>query len=507
MFSPKSICTISNTWGFLASLFVCIAFCMLSLEAAPPSPLSVKEAEFRARWVGQQADRQELPHYFQPGGGLDDSAKAAPSEEEPKQNWMNNVDHVARDLSNRLKFGPLDFSMGLNSGWQFSSQNSLGSTTDSTSSTSLFSSPSASARYEREVGVWALSSRLASGYTYFYNPDYTSAGQGSQRNPISASGGVDLNYNTSRLTLSLGTTASSGNGYDIISGVNNLQTSIASSLSARYVFSEQVSAGGALSVSYSNNADAQAPAGETPQEDSTTLNTSASIFGDYLVTPKTNLRLVLSSGQEVQKFYFGTNQGRRHYSGMFSVTYQIAPKFSVDAGAGIGHVTDEDLANAPYTGFKPNYNLGISYAPTEKTYLKTSFGLQGTDVRPNFSFVAGWNAREKTRFSMSAYQNQSFSTKSPNQYNINRGVLVTVAQRLIKGIDASLSGGYEQSMNVGLSSSAAVDGPSDYFLTNFGVSWRLREWASWQNSFMLTTGQGTNDNIRSSFSTSLNLTF
>ena len=77
---------------------------MLSLEAAPPSPLSVKEAEFRARWVGQQADRQELPHYFQPGGGLDDSAKAAPSEEEPKQNWMNNVDHVARDLSNRLKF-------------------------------------------------------------------------------------------------------------------------------------------------------------------------------------------------------------------------------------------------------------------------------------------------------------------------------------------------------------------------------------------------------------------
>jgi hypothetical protein len=154
--------------------------------------------------------------------------------------------------------------------------------------------------------------------------------------------------------------------------------------------------------------------------------------------------------------------------------------------------------------------LAINYTPTEKTYFKAKFGMQGADVKPNFSLVAGWDAREKTRLSLSVYQNQGFSSLSPDQYNITRGILATVAQRLIKGISLSLSAGYEQSEYVSLTSEKLdnpVEGPASYWLTNASVYWRLREWLSWQNTFQLSSGQGTSDQMQTTFNTSLNLTF
>jgi hypothetical protein len=196
---------------------------------------------------------------------------------------------------------------------------------------------------------------------------------------------------------------------------------------------------------------------------------------------------------------------------MLTLTYQIAPKFSIDAGGGVGYVVDENIPDGKYAGLRPIYTGAINYTPTEKTYFKASISMLGADIMPNFSLVAGWNAREKTRLSMSLYQNQGFSSLSPDQYNVTRGILGTVSQRLIKGIDLSLSAGYEQSIYEGLDGAenapAAVEGPADYWLANASLYWRFREWLAWQNTFMLSTGQGDSNELQTRFSSSLNLNF
>jgi hypothetical protein len=310
--------------------------------------------------------------------------------------------------------------------------------------------------------------------------------------------------------VELNAAASSGSGYDIVSGSNNWQTSASASLSIRYILTEQASIGAAGSVAYTNNSYAQAAVGEIVQPASNNLNTSVSAFADYLVTPKTNARLLVSAGQDLQSFDDGISEGRRYLDGMLQLTYQLAPKFSIDAGGGMGYVADQNIPDPEFVGWRPVYTAGINYTPTEKTYLKANFGMQGADIRPNFSLIAGWNAREKTRLSLSIYQNQGFSSLSPDQYNITRGIIGTISQSLFTGIDLSLSGGYEQSEYASLTSeplSSTADGPPDYFLTQATLYWRIREWLAWQNSFMLSTGQGNQDQLQTRFTSSLNFNF
>jgi hypothetical protein len=322
--------------------------------------------------------------------------------------------------------------------------------------------------------------------------------------------GIDIGYNTSRLAVNLNASASSGTGYDPVAGANNWQSTISAGLSVRYIISEEFSVGGAVSGTYSNTADAQVAPGETPQPESNSLSASASLFADYLVTPKTNIRFILSAGQDLQDFSGGVTEGRRFFDTMLMVTYQLAPKLSVDAGGGVGYVLDQNIPDPEYVGVRPVYTAGINYTPTEKTYFKAKFGMQGADIRPNFSLLAGWDMREKTRLSLSVYQNQGFSSLSPDQYNITRGLLGTVAQQLFKGINVSLSAGYEQSEYVSLTSEKLanpVEGPASYWLANASLYWRIREWLAWQNTFQVSTGQANNEELQTRFDTSFNFNF
>jgi hypothetical protein len=502
-----------NPWGGVFVLFVfCFCFFIAFSALAQQSVLTLREAEFRNRWSGPQEDRAATPQYFEPGGGLDEAP--VPSQtadaEVAESGFEESLDKMAQNIQRGLRFGPLDFQVGLSNGWEFSSQNSFGGGTDFNTSNSFFSAPTLGVLYEREIGVWNLSARYGTGYRYYYNPEYTAAGTDNQRNPLSMSGGIDIGYNTSRLSVNLNASASSGTGYDPVAGANNWQTTTSGGLSIRYIISEELSTGGAISGTYSNTADAQVAPGETAQPNSNSLNVGASIFTDYMVTPKTNLRFVLSAGEDLQDFEGGVSEGRRFFDAMIVLTYQIAPKLSVDAGGGAGYVLDQNIPDPEYTGLRPVYNAGINYTPTEKTYFKAKFGMQGADVRPNFSLVAGWDVREKTRLSLSVYQNQGFSSLSPDQYNITRGILGTVAQRFFKGISVSLSAGYEQSEYVSLTSEKLndpVEGPASYWLANASLYWRLREWLGWQNTFQLSSGQGTSDQMQTTFNTSLNLTF
>ena len=498
--------------GVIFCVGVGIGLLFSSWASAQQTVLTLREAEFRNRWAGPQEDRIATPQYFEPGGGLEDgpTEPAADSTEEPKLSFQESIDAAAENFQRRLRFGPLDFQLGLANGWEYSSQNSFGGSTGFNNSNSFFSAPTAGITYEREVGVWNVSARYGAGYRYYYNPDYTAAGVGDQRNPLSMTGGLDIGYNTSRIAMNLTGSASSGTGYDPVAGANNWQTTASAGLSVRYIISEELSTGGALSGSYSNTSDAQVAPGEVAQPNSNSLNAGASFFTDYMVTPKTNVRFLLSAGEDLQDFEGGVSEGRRYLDAMVVLTYQIAPKFSVDAGGGVGYVLDQNIPDPEYTGLRPVYNAGINYTPTEKTYFKAKFGMQGADVKPNFSLVGGWDVREKTRLSLSVYQNQGFSSLSPDQYNVVRGILGTVAQRLFKGINVSFSAGYEQSEYVSLTSenlANPVEGPSSYWLANASLYWRLREWLGWQNTLQFSTGQGNSDQLETTFNTSLNLTF
>lgn len=499
---------------FSAGILALTTLFTLTAGATAQTVLTVREAEFRNRWTGEQEDRLVTPQYFAPGGGLDEETPGELVGEEESgamQNWADSMDRMAENVKRGLRFGPLDFQLGLSTGWEYSSQNSYGDGTDFNDNNSFFAAPTLGITYDREIGVWSVNARFGAGYRYYFNQDYTAAGTGVQRNPLALTAGIDIGYNTSRLSVTLSGSASSGSGYDIVTGSNNWQTSAAGSLAVRYIITEEFSTGGAVSVGYTNTSDAQADIGEPTQTDTYSLNLGASLFADYLVTPKTNVRLVASVGQDSQAFAGLSSEGRRYFDLMGVLTYQIAPKFSIDGGVGIGYVADENIPDGKYAGFRPIYTGGINYTPTEKTYFKAKISMQGADIQPNFSLVAGWNAREKTRLSLSVYQNQGFSSLSPDQFNITRGILGTVSQRLFKGIDLSLSGGYEQSLYEGLSSDQnledAVTGPADYWLANASLYWRIREWLSWNNSVMLSTGQGNNQQSQTTITSSLNLSF
>jgi hypothetical protein len=52
-----------------------------------------------------------------------------------------------------------------------------------------------------------------------------------------------------------------------------------------------------------------------------------------------------------------------------------------------------------------------------------------------------------------------------------------------------------------------VEGPGDYWLANASLYWRIREWLSWNNSVMLSTGQGDNQQSQTTITSSLNVNF
>jgi hypothetical protein len=503
---------LTDTSKYFAAVFACMSVFTVSAQATAQTVLTVRDAEYRSRWAGKQEDRPVTPQYFAPGGGLgEDTQDQATAQEQTGPSFVQNMDRMAENVKRGLRFGPLDFQLGLSTGWEYSSQNFLGFSNDSANSNSFFAAPTIGITYEREIGVWTVNARLGTGYRYYFNLDYTAAGTGVQRNPFALTGSIDIGYNTSRLSVNLGGSASSGPGYDITSGSNSWQTSGSSSLSLRYIITEELSTGAAASATYTKTGGVQAAEGEPAQQESYSTNLGASVFADYLLSPKTNLRFSLSAGQDAQAFVGASNQGRLYMDAMLTLTYQIAPKFSIDAGGGVGYVVDKNILDGKFAGVRPVYTGAINYTPTEKTYFKASISMQGADIKPNFSLVAGWNARAKTRLSLSVYQNQGFSSLSPDQYNITRGVLGTVSQELIKGISLSLSGGYEQSIYVGLSSAnsapAAVQGPAEYWLANTSLYWRLREWLAWQNTFMVSTGQGDSNQLQTRVSSSLNLSF
>ena len=122
----------------ITSLLLVVLFIVTS-EGVAQTVLTVREAEFRNRWAGPQEDRAVPAQYFENNGGLEeDGAQQVgepSSEDQEPQGLSESMDSMAENIRRRLRFGPLDFQLGLSTGWEYSSQNSVGGTTDFNNST------------------------------------------------------------------------------------------------------------------------------------------------------------------------------------------------------------------------------------------------------------------------------------------------------------------------------------------------------------------------------------
>ena len=128
-----------------------------------------------------------------------------------------------------------------------------------------------------------------------------------------------------------------------------------------------------------------------------------------------------------------------------------------------------------------------------------SAGEQGSDVVPEFNLMLNWNPREKTRFSLGFSQTESYSSTLASQYQVSTGVMGTYSQKLFTSVDLTMNAGYSQQHFINLStpqnsqfsSQSSGQLPSNIYLGQIMVNWKIRDWVTLANTLSYNTGQST----------------
>ena len=151
---------------------------------------------------------------------------------------------------------------------------------------------------------------------------------------------------------------------------------------------------------------------------------------------------------------------------------------------------DENIVDvdSQYTGLRPVYLLGLQFDPSEKTSLRAYTSFQGADVVPSYGLSLSWRPRLNTSISLSAYQNQNFSITSLDQFQVNRGFVLSLQQILFSKLTVGLSGGWQQTESISLSSDIESADPTEYAFATASLSWSFNSWASWVATVRASTG-------------------
>jgi hypothetical protein len=118
--------------------------------------------------------------------------------------------------------------------------------------------------------------------------------------------------------------------------------------------------------------------------------------------------------------------------------------------------------------------------------LFTSF--QGFDVVPSYGLSMTWRPRETTAFTLSLYQNQNFSITTVDQFQVNRGFVLGVQQTIFSRLAVGLSGGWQQTEGVSLTSEEADASTYDYAFVSASLRYSLNSWSSVQATVMSSSG-------------------
>lgn len=431
----------------------------------------------------------------------------------PLTSGDQNLPSTFGDIVNAMRLGifvgPLQIHFGLGLGWEYSDRSYNNQPTDPSNRSSFFVAPSIGLIYAREIGPWSVVLNYGGGLRYYLNANYDAAGTGSQRNPLSQTASASVTHLGARHKLRIFGSGSYGTGFNVNDDGTVTQTTLNSGMEYEYMLTNYTNVGARAAATTSAYA---------YQQNGGTNSIMNSIAGggylDWLYSGKTRMRFSLDAGQSSQNLQGTTPFQQDYVQGMVSTTFVATDKLKLDVGLGGRYVQSPGI-QSKYVGFLPVYQLAATYAPTEKTSLSASLGLQGTDIQPNFSLAAGWQPRVNTGFSLSFYQNQGYSLSVSQQVQVSRGMVASMNQLLFSRLQLALSAGWQQTENVSLvyTGTAAVQNnqTSSYGFGSAALTWKLREWAAWQVSLWYATGsqyQYQNQNepeTRATFS--FNLTF
>jgi hypothetical protein len=479
----------------MAMVFLLCGTAHLAAQGVP----TVQQTQFRSQWVGEQVDQIPMGTPGAPLNGMGAIVGSLQTQDQLQR-------EVEASLSNLQPGSPISFKPQLGVGWEFSNQGTQQGT-NAAAGNSPFVAPAIALLYDRDHGAWSVSAGYSAGMKYYSNPDYSAGGSGTQRNSLSQTMLLNASVEQSRYTLSTLLTGSTGTGYDFSSGSNNRQISVDASARLKYILTTYTTVDASAGVNFQNASDSSA----TPNNSTTGTYLNASPV--YELSDKTHLSAVVGAGSTSQSIQQGTvspgnaattnssSSSMSYAQVLGKVKYDFSGKISFDLALGARDVTSSQgsAANSSYTGIKPSWTLGFNYTPTPKTSVTITAGEQGTDVVPEFNLLLNWNPREKTRFSLGFSQTESYASTLSTQYQVSTGVMGTYSQKLFTSVDVTMNAGYSQQRFINLSSpqssqfstQSSSQLPSNIYLGQIMVNWRIRDGISLANTLSYNTGQST----------------
>ena len=297
--------------------------------------------------------------------------------------------------------------------------------------------------------------------------------------------------------------AAYGNGDDIESGTFRDRLSLAEGLDGSYLLTDFTRLGASGAVSYYD----YSGGGVTDTDD---LSLSSTLFGEYVITGKSRLRLELGFGDEHQNAGAGSVSDRSYEQALLKVNYVPSEKLSFDVGLGVGFQQDSGVINQN-PGTHPVYSITARYVPTEKTAVSLHFGYEGADINPDFSLQILWQPRPNTTIALSAYQNNGFSTYLISQNLTTRGILATIQQKIYNKIEIDLSGGGEQTSGYTAQNASGSYSPPPYYFGSISLLYQFNSALALQSYYRGYTGEpglaNSGQGLQSRASISLRLTF
>jgi len=502
----KQACAVSrprcaNRLQLAAALLVCGAGAAMAQGVVAPVA-TVDDVIFRSRWVGQQVDRADQIGLVPTGEGI------------------KPVGDFATAVREGLHIGSLRIRPGLALGWDYSDRNAEGgATTGVQNDQSFFIAPSLGLTYARDTGPWSFLGRYGGAYTYFINQDYTGGGTGSGRNPFNNTLSLGVGHSGMRHSAELSGNASYGNGENIQAGgftstfVGNV------GLNYSYLINEFFTTG--AYVRY----DAQITRYEESTQDGSDLaNLRAGAYLDWLATGKTTAGIKFEAGRLTSQIVESVLpaptpaptpvpvpgaspaptptpvpvpvqpeneiQARQFAQVLLAGAHNVTAKILVVGGLGASYTVDENIVDVDnkYTGVRPVYLLGVQFDPSEKTTMRAYTSFQGADVVPSYGLSLTWRPRINTALTLSAYQTQNFSITSVDQFQVNRGFVLGVQQTLFSKVSLGLSGGWQQTEAISLSTAIEPAEPTEYAFVAGSLTWSINSWASWVATVRASTG-------------------
>ncbi len=428
--------------------------------APPPLVQTVREAEFRSRWLNPSVDRVS-------------AAETATALREAAAS--DAAGRLRSTLHDFFKNGPLQLRGSVTVGWETATNRE--NRDSGRSESSFFGGLSSLAAYTRAIGPWDLDGAYSVGFRYYADPNYSGTGRGG--NDLTQALRLEAGTAGLRSTLRNSFSATSGSGRDIQAGDERSRLTISDRLSLGYQLTEFT----ALSATVSGR-HYQLSGGERATDESGTA-AAAALRATYFWTGKTTLNAEAGTGYATRE---GVDPSTGSYlQALAGVGYVPTAKLSLGLRAGVALREVSEGRDAGGSGLRPVFQFATVWVPTEKTAASLTLELLGNDLAPQLALAVRWQPRVNTGVQVSVYQRSGFSEFDLESDELSRGVLLAVNQRLLSKIALGLSGGVELTERA---RDERAGGSEPYYFFAATAAWSLTPASSLETYYRISTDRG-----------------